>query len=250
MGDLPRCDFGSRTIDTGIRQCLRNKFAVCGKGKAKAWLTAALDNGQGVTHMQAVTGWKIWLIQAISVARIIATLLFVSLLSRSVPVVWLTCLYAFAVLSDAIDGYLARKLQAETFFGKIMDLVADKSLTAVSLLYAAARGIDILPLALVATRDIIMIGMRFSRRRWDSATSHEQTFRWDDGYFALGQHLAIDIFTTGKRRRRDCKDCLLGLRGYICREPRSACVRECETSQDSVKPKSRLMRRFEGESSC
>jgi len=62
--------------------------------------------------------------------------------------------------SDLIDGYLARRLCAQTYFGKVLDLVSDKSLTITSLLYAAARGIDLFPLALIATREVIMIGDR------------------------------------------------------------------------------------------
>jgi phosphatidylglycerophosphate synthase len=62
--------------------------------------------------------------------------------------------------SDLLDGYLARKLDVVTYFGKVLDLVADKSLMIISLLYAAERGVNLLPLVLIATRDIVMIGMR------------------------------------------------------------------------------------------
>jgi phosphatidylglycerophosphate synthase len=103
---------------------------------------------------------RFWLVQSISLFRLFAALLFVSLAFKGVPHTLLLCLYAFAIVSDLLDGYLSRKLKSETYFGEVVDLVADKSLTIVSLLYAAARGIDILPLALIATRDVIMIGMR------------------------------------------------------------------------------------------
>jgi phosphatidylglycerophosphate synthase len=62
--------------------------------------------------------------------------------------------------SDLLDGYVARKLDVATYFGKVLDLVADKSLTVIALLYAAERGIDLLPLAVIAMRDVVMIGMR------------------------------------------------------------------------------------------
>jgi phosphatidylglycerophosphate synthase len=42
----------------------------------------------------------------------------------------------------------------------VFDLVSDKSLTIVSLLYAAERGIYFLPLALIAIREIIVVGLR------------------------------------------------------------------------------------------
>jgi phosphatidylglycerophosphate synthase len=51
-------------------------------------------------------------------------------------------------------------LRAESFAGKIIDLIGDKSLTIVSLLYAAERSISLLPLAIIAGREIIMLGAR------------------------------------------------------------------------------------------
>src|SRR2546425_8523176 len=103
---------------------------------------------------------KIWLVQSISLSRLLAAILFASLAFQNVPLPLLLGLYLFAIVTDVIDGYLARKLKAATYFGKVLDLVGDKSLTIVSLLYAAARGISIAPLVLIATREVISIGMR------------------------------------------------------------------------------------------
>ena len=102
----------------------------------------------------------IWLVQGISLARLLATILFVTLASRNIPRFVVAGLLIFAIASDYADGYLSRKLKAQTHFGKVLDLVADKSLTGVSLLYAAAQGIDIIPLAVIATRDMLMLGLR------------------------------------------------------------------------------------------
>jgi len=55
---------------------------------------------------------------------------------------------------------LARALHVSSNFGRVLDLVADKSLTLISLFYAVKRGVDLLPLAIIATRDMLMIGMR------------------------------------------------------------------------------------------
>jgi len=103
---------------------------------------------------------RICLIQSVSLYRLLATIIFAAVAFKGTPHSLVICLYASAMVSDLLDGYLSRKLQAETSFGKVMDLVADKSLTIISLLYAASRGLDILPLALIAMRDIVMIGMR------------------------------------------------------------------------------------------
>ena len=103
---------------------------------------------------------KTWLVQSISLSRLGAALVFCSLAFQNVPVTLLSCLYGLAMGSDLLDGFLARKLNAESYFGRVLDLVSDKSLTSVSLLYAAARGIHLFPLAMIATREIIMIGFR------------------------------------------------------------------------------------------
>ncbi|MFL6334484.1 MAG: CDP-alcohol phosphatidyltransferase family protein, partial [Pyrinomonadaceae bacterium] len=74
---------------------------------------------------------RLWLVESISLARLMAALLFASLAFQDVPTTILAALYALAMCSDLIDGYLARRLNAETYFGKVMDLVSDKSLTVV-----------------------------------------------------------------------------------------------------------------------
>ncbi len=103
---------------------------------------------------------RVWLVDSISLLRLLAALLFASLAFQDIPLAIIAGLYAFAMASDLVDGFLARKLRAETYFGKVVDLVSDKSMTVVSLLYADERGIDLLPLALRAIRDIVMIGAR------------------------------------------------------------------------------------------
>lgn len=107
--------------------------------------------------------WKILLVQSISLFRILAILCFALLAFSSVSKHWLFSLYCFALVSDLLDGYLARRLQVVTNFGRVMDLVADKSLTIVSLLYAAECGISLFPLALIVTRETISLGLRLVR---------------------------------------------------------------------------------------
>lgn len=104
--------------------------------------------------------WKLLLVQSVSVFRILAILCFALLAFGDVAKRVLFSLYCFALVSDLLDGYLARRWHAVTYFGRVMDLVADKSLTIVSLLYAAERGISLFPLALIVTRETITLGLR------------------------------------------------------------------------------------------
>jgi cardiolipin synthase (CMP-forming) len=103
---------------------------------------------------------RIWIIHSITLARLTCTVIFGCFVSSAAPISLLSSLLVFAMLSDALDGYLCRKFAAETYFGKVLDLVADKSLTLVCLLFAATRNVDIAPLCMIAVRDLLMIGMR------------------------------------------------------------------------------------------
>src|SRR6185503_18165961 len=51
---------------------------------------------------------KIWFVQAVSIFRIIAVLAFVALATNSASRILASVLYGFALLSDLLDGYLAR----------------------------------------------------------------------------------------------------------------------------------------------
>ena len=109
--------------------------------------------------MKSLSG-RIWVVEAVSIIRLLAALAFAAIAFQNVSVAIPCALYLIAAISDVLDGYLARRLRVVTFFGRVIDLVSDKSVTIVSLLYAAARGIELFPLALIATREIVMIGMR------------------------------------------------------------------------------------------
>jgi phosphatidylglycerophosphate synthase len=113
-----------------------------------------------LTRLRSNSARKFYLVQSISCFRIIATLVFAWFAFKGNEGVLVSALYLSAMVSDLADGFLSRKLDAATHFGKILDLIADKSLTIISLLYAASRGVDLFPLAIIAVRDLVMIGMR------------------------------------------------------------------------------------------
>jgi CDP-diacylglycerol---glycerol-3-phosphate 3-phosphatidyltransferase len=64
-------------------------------------------------------------------------------LSRADPDPWLiaaTALFIIAALTDALDGYLARKWNVVSVFGRIMDPFADKVLVIGAFIYLAGPG--------------------------------------------------------------------------------------------------------------
>lgn len=103
---------------------------------------------------------RVWIVQSISVSRLLAALVFASMAFQEVPVWILAVIYGFAMCSDLADGFIARRLKIGTYAGKVIDLISDKSLTIVSLLYAAERGMNLLPLAVIASREVISTGFR------------------------------------------------------------------------------------------
>ncbi len=106
------------------------------------------------------TAKRLWAVQSLSLLRLASALLFTCLAFQRVPLWIPATLFAVGMVTDLVDGALARRFHASTFFGKILDLVGDKSLTVVSLLYAAERGVSLLPLGIIAIREMISLGMR------------------------------------------------------------------------------------------
>jgi phosphatidylglycerophosphate synthase len=96
----------------------------------------------------------------LSVARPGLALVFASIAFQSVPSGLLTGIYVAAAASDLIDGYVARRFGVASYFGTVLDLIGDKSLTLVSVIYAGIRGVPMFPLAVIATREIVVLGMR------------------------------------------------------------------------------------------
>ncbi|HEX8063890.1 MAG TPA: CDP-alcohol phosphatidyltransferase family protein, partial [Allosphingosinicella sp.] len=71
------------------------------------------------------------LVQGVTVSRIIAAILIGALAQHGTP--FILGLYIFALASDFLDGFLARRLGVSSALGHALDLIADKLLTAVSL---------------------------------------------------------------------------------------------------------------------
>lgn len=63
-------------------------------------------------------------------------------------------------LSDALDGYVARKRKEVTSFGKIIDPVADKLLIAAALVFLVGRGVDLWMAIAIISREVIITTIR------------------------------------------------------------------------------------------
>jgi len=81
----------------------------------------------------------------LTISRVIMAFAFFAILSFQRPVTQSTCLLALvlfvaAAITDALDGYLARKWNATSQFGRVMDPFADKILVVGAFVFLAGPG--------------------------------------------------------------------------------------------------------------
>ncbi|MBF0593533.1 MAG: CDP-diacylglycerol--glycerol-3-phosphate 3-phosphatidyltransferase [Candidatus Omnitrophica bacterium] len=99
----------------------------------------------------------------LTISRILLTLLFAALTQmHGADAAWAALVvFGVAALTDLVDGYVARRFNLITTFGKIMDPVADKFLTLTALFIVAFEGtIGIWMVVLVALREISVTVVR------------------------------------------------------------------------------------------
>ena len=100
----------------------------------------------------------------LTIARIIITPFFLwTILSESLPHRFLIACIVFSIgaITDAVDGYLARKNNQITNFGKFLDPIADKVLTTSALLAFMSMGLcNIWIVMLVLTREFAIASIR------------------------------------------------------------------------------------------
>lgn len=77
-----------------------------------------------------------------------------------------TILFGVAAVTDFLDGYLARKYNLVTVFGKIMDPVADKFLTLSAFFMLAKQGlVAFWMVAVIAVREVLITFLRLTAMR-------------------------------------------------------------------------------------
>jgi cardiolipin synthase len=73
-------------------------------------------------------------------------------------------IFCLAGVSDALDGFAARKLRAGSDFGKMLDPIADKILVGVALMMLVADGAfdgyKLFPALIILAREILVSGLR------------------------------------------------------------------------------------------
>ncbi len=73
-------------------------------------------------------------------------------------------IFVAAAITDAVDGIIARRWQAESSLGRMLDPIADKLIVATALLMLASdgtlQGINLIPALVILCREILVSGLR------------------------------------------------------------------------------------------
>ena len=108
--------------------------------------------------------WKlrINLANKITITRIIAIPIFIIFLSSTIPYKELIAAILFTIIAmtDALDGYIARKRRQITDFGKLIDPLADKLLVSAALIFLIDKGISAWMAYTIIAREFVVTGLR------------------------------------------------------------------------------------------
>jgi len=99
----------------------------------------------------------------LTMGRVVMIPLFLWLLDRGDPrsCYWAAIVFTLASLTDALDGYLARKLGVVSVLGKLLDPLADKLIVMAGLVWMVPMGrIPAWVVVLLLSREISVTGLR------------------------------------------------------------------------------------------
>jgi len=99
----------------------------------------------------------------LTIARIFLAFVFLFFMSQSglSAIVMATCVFILASLTDYFDGYVAKKYNMITDFGRLIDPIADKFLIlAAFLAFVRLQIVDDWMVVLILGREIIVTGLR------------------------------------------------------------------------------------------
>ncbi|WP_394850236.1 CDP-diacylglycerol--glycerol-3-phosphate 3-phosphatidyltransferase [Pendulispora brunnea] len=99
----------------------------------------------------------------LTMARIVMIPVFLVLLDRQTPLdcFWAAIVYTLAALTDALDGYLARKMGVVSVLGKFLDPLADKLIVMAGLVWMVPMGrIPAWVVVVLLGREISVTGLR------------------------------------------------------------------------------------------
>lgn len=103
---------------------------------------------------------------ALTLGRVAAVPVIAALFFLDTPAGrWITlAIFAVAAITDFLDGYIVRRYDQHTEFGRFLDPIADKLLIATTLMMMVAfgqiAGLAIIPAVVILCREILVSGLR------------------------------------------------------------------------------------------
>lgn len=100
----------------------------------------------------------------LTISRVLAIIPIIAILSIShteASYVWVMLLFAYACITDFVDGYLSRKWNCISDLGRLLDPIADKLLIAVLLIMLIPAGaVSEIAVSLILIRELFISGLR------------------------------------------------------------------------------------------
>lgn len=98
----------------------------------------------------------------ITIIRVCLIPLFAIVLLVDIPYRNILSAFIFGMLSisDALDGYFARKKNQVTEFGKLIDPIADKLLISTALIFLVGKGVELWMAVTIIAREVILTAIR------------------------------------------------------------------------------------------
>ena len=112
-------------------------------------------------------------------------------------------LYLAAVLTDWVDGYVARRMKTISAFGKIADPIADKILVLgafIALLRNRELDIPLWGVFLILARELLMGGLRTLAAAQGKVLAAEQWGKWKMGIQSVSVLLMLIILVASENR--------------------------------------------------
>ncbi|MDB5346955.1 MAG: CDP-diacylglycerol/glycerol-3-phosphate 3-phosphatidyltransferase [Schlesneria sp.] len=101
---------------------------------------------------------------AITVSRLLLSFVLFALIQMGDHWLWATGLFVFAVATDVLDGWIARKYQLITQLGRILDPFVDKFITSGTFLFllpvSKQSGVDPWMVVIVMGREMLVTSLR------------------------------------------------------------------------------------------
>jgi CDP-diacylglycerol--glycerol-3-phosphate 3-phosphatidyltransferase len=129
----------------------------------------------------------------LTVARIAAVPIGVVLFAWDFPnhAYWATAVFAVAMATDQIDGWLARRRGVTSALGKLLDPVADKVLVLATFVMLVGEGVaPAWMVALIVAREILVSGLRLAAIERGVVLGARDLGRWKTWAQALAATIA------------------------------------------------------------